>query len=181
MRALGTGARGIAGRVVMGARRPGMRSVCVMVVGVVVTALLAGCSSTRTAPTARPTPSRPARVAGGPSGTYVAPQGIHKMKHVIMVMQENRSFDSYFGTYPGAAGLPVRAGKPAVCVPNPVGGCTRPYHDRNDLNGGGPHAQGNAVADVHGGRMNGVIHERDAAPATWTHIQDRARPGDRPP
>ena len=27
--------------------------------------------------------------------------GIHKIKHVIIVMQENRSFDSYFGTYPG--------------------------------------------------------------------------------
>ena len=158
-----------------------MRSVCVMVVGVVVTALLAGCSSTRTAPTARPTPSRPARVAGGPSGTYVVPQGIHKIKHVIMVMQENRSFDSYFGTYPGAAGIPMRAGKPAVCVPNPVGGCTRPYHDRNDLNGGGPHAQGNAVADVHGGRMNGFIHERDVAQATCTNINDPACSGYGPP
>jgi len=26
--------------------------------------------------------------------------GIHKIKHVIIIMQENRSFDSYFGTYP---------------------------------------------------------------------------------
>src|ERR1700730_1921215 len=141
MRALGTGARGIAGRVVMGARRPGMRSLCVMVVSVVATALLAGCSSTRTAPAARRTPARPARVVGGPSGTYVVPQGIHKIKHVIMVMQENRSFDSYFGTYPGAAGIPARAGKPTVCVPNPVGGCTRPYHERKQPHGGGPPGQ----------------------------------------
>ncbi len=29
-------------------------------------------------------------------------QGIHKIRHVIVIMQENRSFDSYFGTYPGA-------------------------------------------------------------------------------
>ena len=28
--------------------------------------------------------------------------GIHKIQHVIMLMQENRSFDSYFGTFPGA-------------------------------------------------------------------------------
>ena len=27
--------------------------------------------------------------------------GIHKIKHVIIIMQENRSFDSYFGTFPG--------------------------------------------------------------------------------
>jgi phospholipase C len=30
--------------------------------------------------------------------------GIHKIRHVIIIMQENRSFDSYFGTYPGADG-----------------------------------------------------------------------------
>ena len=27
--------------------------------------------------------------------------GIHKIKHVVVIMQENRSFDSYFGTFPG--------------------------------------------------------------------------------
>ena len=36
--------------------------------------------------------------------------GIRKIKHVVMITQENRSFDSYFGTFPGA-----------------------------DVNGGGPH------------------------------------------
>ena len=35
-----------------------------------------------------------------------APDGIHKIKHVVIVMQENRSFDSYFGTFPGVDGLP---------------------------------------------------------------------------
>jgi len=30
------------------------------------------------------------------------PTGIHKIQHVIIAMQENRSFDSYFGTFPGA-------------------------------------------------------------------------------
>src|SRR4029450_11549060 len=32
--------------------------------------------------------------------------GIHKIRHVVVIMQENRSFDSYFGTYPGAGGGP---------------------------------------------------------------------------
>ncbi len=41
--------------------------------------------------------------------------GIHKIKHVIVIMQENRTFDSYFGTYPGANGLPKN-----VCVPDPA-------------------------------------------------------------
>ena len=35
------------------------------------------------------------------SETRASLVGIHRIKHVIIVMQENRSFDSYFGTYPG--------------------------------------------------------------------------------
>ena len=55
--------------------------------------------------------------------------GIHKIKHVIIIMQENRSFDSYFGTYPGAAGIPMKNGVPTVCVPDPkTHKCVRPYH-----------------------------------------------------
>jgi phospholipase C len=94
----------------------------------------------------------------------VVPAGIHKIKHVIVVMQENRSFDSYFGTYPGAAGIPMSNGVPTVCVPNPTGGgCTMPYHDVADINGGGPHGEANAVADVDGGKMDGFVKERSAA------------------
>jgi phospholipase C len=89
--------------------------------------------------------------------------GIHKIRHVIIIMQENRSFDSYFGTYPGADGIPVSNGVSTVCVPNPRGGCQQPYHDTADVNGGGPHGLGNFVADLNGGRMNGFIRQRDSA------------------
>ena len=66
--------------------------------------------------------------------------GIHKIKHVVIIMQENRSFDSYFGTYPGADGIPMNDGVPVVCVPDPqTGQCVAPFHDRHDLNYGGPH------------------------------------------
>src|SRR5579859_4248746 len=44
---------------------------------------------------------------------------IHLIKHVVVIMQENRSFDSYFGTYPGADGIPMQHGVPTVCVPDP--------------------------------------------------------------
>ena len=40
-----------------------------------------------------------------------------KIKHIIIIMQENRSFDEYFGTYPGADGIPMSNGIPSVCVP----------------------------------------------------------------
>jgi phospholipase C len=112
------------------------------------------------------TPSVPhaERVKGGPTGSYVVPVGVHKIKHVIVIEQENRSFDNYFGTYPGADGIPLKNGVPTVCIPNPAtGGCTGPYHDTHDVDGGGPHGETNAVADVNGGRMNGFIDQRDGA------------------
>ena len=91
--------------------------------------------------------------------------GVHKIKHVIVIMQENRSFDQYFGTYPGADGLPRKAdGDFAVCVPDPVkGDCQKPYHDTSDLNAGGPHGEPSARADVAGGRMDGFIAEAETA------------------
>ena len=86
--------------------------------------------------------------------------GIHKIRHVVIVMQENRSFDSYFGTYPGADGLPRRAGRFTVCVPDPKSGaCMRPFHDTSVRNFGGPHERIDAVRDVDHGRMNGFIRE----------------------
>jgi phospholipase C len=39
-----------------------------------------------------PAPSAPERVAGGPTGRYVVDPGIHKIKHMVVIMQENRSF-----------------------------------------------------------------------------------------
>jgi phospholipase C len=103
------------------------------------------------------------RVAGGRTGHYVVPVGIHKIRHVIIIMQENRSFDSYFGTFPGADGIPMRHGRPSVCVPDPkTGKCVRPYVDHADVNGGGPHSYNNAVADINGGRMDGFIAQAEA-------------------
>lgn len=40
-----------------------------------------------------------------------APRAIHTIKHVVIIMQETRSFDSYFGTYPGADGFMTMRGR----------------------------------------------------------------------
>jgi phospholipase C len=102
-----------------------------------------------------------------PAGTHrkppKAPVGIHKIKHVIVIMQENRSFDHYFGTYPGADGFPRTAdGDFAVCVPDPAkGDCQKPYHDMRDLNAGGPHGAANATAEVADGKMDGFIGQAE--------------------
>src|SRR5215212_6273951 len=72
-------------------------------------------------------------------------------------MPENRSLDSYFGTFPGADGIPIRDGIPD---PRP---CRRPYHDPNDLNRGGTHSESNAIRDIAGGRMTGFVQQAEAA------------------
>jgi phospholipase C len=81
--------------------------------------------------------------------------GIYKIRHIVVIMQENRSFDSYFGTYPGADGIP-----PNACAPNPAtGACDRPYHDPRDRNSGGPHSALAAAVDIDGGKMDGFVDQ----------------------
>ena len=41
------------------------------------------------------------------------------IQHVVVLMQEHHSFDSYFGTYPGADGIPA-----GTCMPVDPGGRT---------------------------------------------------------
>ena len=103
-------------------------------------------------------------IAGGIAGrtqsaaSSTQPTGIHKIRHVIVLMQENRSFDSYFGTFPGADGIPFAHGAPAVCIPDPTSKqCVAPYVNHADVNGGGPHSALNAAGDIDGGKMDGFM------------------------
>jgi phospholipase C len=67
------------------------------------------------------------------SGPFVAqtpvgaagPPGLGKINHIIWIIQENRSFDNYFGTYPGADGIP-----PGACLPVLPNSsrCVKPFH-----------------------------------------------------
>ncbi len=109
--------------------------------------------------------------AGGEPGVYSPPVGLdvsdlHKIKHVVVIMQENRSFDHYFGTFPGADGIPGMAGHRGrvPCVRRRwSGGCVRPFHDRRDSDFGGPHAASSAAADMACRRFaqsHRVPHER---------------------
>jgi len=95
--------------------------------------------------------------------------GIHTIQHVIMIMQENRSFDSYFGTFPGADGIPMANGIPTVCAPDPDDGtCVKPYHDTNESNAGGPHGITAATGDLNGGKMNGFVAQAETYFGTQT-------------
>jgi phospholipase C len=144
----------------MRSHRPAL---CLIAASGLLSGLLAACTSA-------------AQVTGSaapPSAQSLAGlTGIHKIRHVIIVMQENRSFDEYFGTYPGATGITMRNGVPAVCVPSPKGGCVRPYHNAADINGGGPHGLKNAIADINGGAMNGFLRQRALAAHTCKFTQN---------
>src|SRR5277367_2219964 len=53
-----------------------------------------------------------ALAAGSAGMAHAQAVARYPIKHVIVIMQENRSFDQYFGTFPGADGIP-----PDACIP----------------------------------------------------------------
>ena len=99
-------------------------------------------------------------------GETIPDTGIHKIKHVVIILQENRSFDDYFGTYPHADGIPGLGGHPGhvPCLPAPaLHHCVKPFHDRQNYNYGGPHDAAASVADIAHGKMDGFVSEQEKA------------------
>jgi phospholipase C len=68
-------------------------------------------------------------------------------------MQENRSFDSYFGTYPGANGIPKN-----VCMPldpqHHYRGCVKPYLSTTDVSHDLPHGYVASTLAYDDGKMD---------------------------
>ncbi len=93
----------------------------------------------------------------GREGRARSPQaGLGNIQNIVVVLQENHTFDNYFGTFPGADGT---AGKP-ICIPVTPGSsdCIQPYHDPTltpvDMN----HNWKAARADYDGGKMDGFVY-----------------------
>jgi phospholipase C len=81
-----------------------------------------------------------------------------RIRHLIFIVQENRSFDHYFGTYPGADGIRMKDGRPTACAQDPVTGqCLSPYRSTSQYQHGGPHNVAASLEDIDGGRMDGFI------------------------
>jgi phospholipase C len=115
--------------------------------------ILAGGACLGTVVTVSAAASAPAVTALPGISAVRAARGIHKIRHVIVILQENRSFDSYFGTYPGADGIPK-----GVCLPDPRHRhCARPHADHLDENQDDPHGAQGSRRDVNGGKMNGFV------------------------
>jgi phospholipase C len=74
---------------------------------------------------------------------------------------ENHSFDSLFGTYPGANGLPrdSQGNFTVYNVNRLTGQKIYPYLNTNYVQLGGPHGLSSAVADINGGLMDGFVNQ----------------------
>jgi phospholipase C len=122
-----------------------------------------GQADASSATTARPSTAPPT----ASSSAVVDPAaGIDNLDHLIFIVQENRSFDHYFGTFPGADGIPTDGrGRPTVCANDPVlDRCVAPYHTRELVNAGGPHNHEASVVSVNDGKMDGFIEAAAARP-----------------
>jgi phospholipase C len=99
-------------------------------------------------------------VALGAVAAAAAPPTPHQaatpIKHFIFLMQGGRTFDNYFGTYPGADGLQARTCQP-LATADPTGKCVKPFVLGNDERA--PlGANGTIIANQwDGGKMDGFV------------------------
>ena len=92
-------------------------------------------------------PERPVAAPAQPAVSALVAQARSKIKHVVFVLLENRSFDSVFGRFPGADG--------ATSAPLPGRGTVPllhgPLYSWHDVD----HDYPNAIASIDGGKMDG--------------------------
>lgn len=100
------------------------------------------------------TPPAPARTVG--AATVERPTRT-PIKHLVTLMQENHSFDNYFGTYPGADGIPADTCMPVEPADAGAHPCVKPFHlgDRAITDLG--HSAAVFDAQFNGGRMDGFL------------------------
>lgn len=101
------------------------------------------------------------------------------IKHLVVLMQQNRTFDHYFGTYPGADGIPD-----GVCMPfkvsEPEAECVKPYYLGDGQSADLSHNPTIFGRQFNDGDMNGFVHalrlrKQDGALAMG-HYDDRDLP-----
>jgi len=105
--------------------------------------------------------------------TRQADSGFGKINHVIWIIQENHSFDNYFGTFPGADGFP-----PSTCLPKMPG--SRAYISPFHMPSGAPfcdldHSWRIAHAAYDNGKMDGFVWA-EGTPYTMGYYDERDIP-----
>ena len=96
--------------------------------------------------------SRPTRARSRTRGQDAA----SPIEHIVVVLQENHTFDNYFGTYPGADGT---AGS-TIRLPSTLGGppAVAPFHLTTRTPPDQNHDHAAAAADYHGGKLDGFVY-----------------------
>jgi phospholipase C len=101
------------------------------------------------------------------------------IKHIIIIMQENRSFDEYFGVYPGVNGIP--SGVSLTISPKSTR-TVSPYLETNTNPQGGPHSWEAAHESYDDGKMDGFVwtsgpnamgyYDYHVLPFYWTYASN---------
>lgn len=74
-------------------------------------------------------------------------EGHDRIQHVLFLLQENHSFDNYFGTFPGVDGLPENTHVEGVA----------PFHLASARTGNLPHGKATVLTAVDGGAMDRFV------------------------
>jgi phospholipase C len=97
------------------------------------------------------------------------------IKHIIVIMQENRSFDNYFGTYPGANGIPR-----GTCMPlssdHPTVGCVKPFLSTSPVSEDMPHGYQASIVAYDNGKMDGFMLGENEDPKTMSYYDNKTIP-----
>ena len=100
---------------------------------------------------------------------------INPIKHIVVIMQENRSFDNYFGTYPGANGIPKN-----TCISlsprYPAVGCVKPFLSTDPISGDLPHGYQSSIAAYDNGKMDGFMAAENENPKTMSYYDNKTIP-----
>ncbi len=102
-----------------------------------------------------------------------APAGMDVIQNIVVVLQENHTFDNYFGTYPGADGTAGRD----LCLPQASGSsnCRKPFHSPTLTPGDLSHTWSSAHDDYDGGKMDGFIYS-EGSDETMCYFDDSDLP-----
>src|SRR5437762_1275015 len=102
------------------------------------------------APSSSPSSSRtaPATPAAGSSTSSASPTTPTPIDHVVFIVKENRAFDHYFGTYPGADGATTGKTHDGRTVP------LKPAPDIEPIDL--PHSFTQGLVMIDGGKMDGL-------------------------
>jgi phospholipase C len=85
------------------------------------------------------------------------------IEHVVILMQENRSFDHYFGTLSGVRGFADHRGRAAFTQIDSAGKPLRPFHLTSGCLPDLTHEWGPQHSSWNGGRMDGFVKAHEAA------------------